>query len=44
MKSLLKKIKTEKKKKLKNFDKIKDLEIGLVKIKYTKNPDKLQSE
>ena len=44
MKSFLNKIKTEKKKKNKTFDKIKELEIELVKIKYTNNPDKLQSE
>ena len=42
MKSLLKKIKTEKKKK--NLDKIKQLEIELVNIKYANNPNKLQSE
>ena len=41
MKLLLNKIKSEKKKKL---DKIKQLEIDLVKIKYSKNPSKLQSE
>ena len=44
MKSLLNKIKTEKKKKNKNFDKIEELEIELVKIKYDKNPKNLQSE
>ena len=43
MKLLLKKIKTEKKKKNKNFDKIKQLETLLVKIKYANNPVKLQS-
>ena len=36
------KIKNENKKK--NNDKIKQLEIELVKIKYAKNPNKLQSE
>ena len=40
MKSLLNKIKTEKK----NFDKINQLEIEIVKIKYANNPNKLQSE
>ena len=44
MKLLLKKIKTEKKKKNKNFDKIKQLEILLVRIKYANNPNKIQSE
>ena len=44
MKLFLKKIKTEKKKKNKNLDKIKQLEILLVKIKYANNPNKLQSE
>ena len=39
MKSLLNKIRTEKRKK-NNFDKIKEL----VKIKYSNNPNKLQSE
>ena len=43
MKLILNKIKTEKKKK-KKFDKIKELEIELVKIKYANNPNKLQSE
>ena len=43
MKLLLKKIKSEKKKKNKNFDKIKQLEILLVRIKYADKPDKLQS-
>ena len=42
MKLLLNKIKTEKKKK--SLDKIKILEIELVKIKYANNPNKLQSE
>ena len=41
MKSLLYKIKSEKKNK--NVDKFKDLEIELVKIKYANNPNKLQS-
>ena len=41
MKTLLNKIKTEKKK---NVDKIKELEIELVIIKFAKNPNKLQSE
>ena len=43
IKTLLKKIKTEKKKKNKNFDKIKNLEILLVQIKYANDPNKLQS-
>ena len=43
MKLLLNKIKSEKKKKNKNFDKIKQLEILLVRIKYADKPDKLQS-
>ena len=42
MKSLINKIKSEKKNK--NFDKIKNLETELVKIKYANNPKKLQSE
>ena len=42
VKSLLNEIKSEKKKN-KNFDKIKQLEIELVKIKYSNNPDKLQN-
>ena len=42
MKLLLNKIKSEKKKK--KLDKIKNLEIELVKIKYANNPNKLQSE
>ena len=41
MKSLLNKIKTEKKNK--SVDKIKKLEIELVKIKYAKKPSKSQS-
>ena len=44
MKSLLNPIRTEKKKKNKKLDKIKQLEILLVKIKYADNPNKLQSE
>ena len=43
MKLLLNKIKTENKKKFKNFDKIKDLEILLVRIKYADKPDELES-
>ena len=43
MKLLLNKIKSEKKKKNKNLDKIKQLEILLVRIKYADKPDKLQS-
>ena len=42
--SILSKVKSEKKKKNKNFDKIKDLEIELVQIKCANNPNKLQSE
>ena len=44
MKLLLNEFKIEKKKKNKSFDKIKELEIELVKIKYANNPNKLQSE
>ena len=44
MKSLLNKIKTEKKKKIESSDKIKELEIEVVKIKYINNSNKLQSE
>ena len=44
MKLLLNKIKSEKRKKNKNLDKIKELEIHLVNIKYANNPNKLQSE
>ena len=44
MKSLVHKIKSEKKKKNKNIDKIKQSEIELVKIKYVNNPKKLQSQ
>ena len=43
MKTLFKKIKKEKKKN-KKFDKIKELETELLKIKYSNNPNKLQSE
>ena len=43
MKVLLNKIKSEKRKRNKNFDKIKQLEILLVRIKYADKPDKLQS-
>ena len=41
LKSLLNKIKSEKENK--NFDKIKELEIDIVKIKLSNNPNKLQS-
>ena len=44
MKILINKIKSEKKKKNKDFNKIKQLEILLVNIKYANNPNKLQSE
>ena len=44
MKLLLNKIKTEKKKKTKGVDKIKQLETEIVKTKYANNPSKLQSE
>ena len=43
MKLLLNKIKSEKKKKYKNLDKIKQLEILLIRIKYADKPDKLES-
>ena len=43
MKLLLNKIKSEKRKRNKKFDKIKQLEILLVGIKYADKPDKLQS-
>ena len=43
MKLLLNKIKSEKKKKNKNLDKIKQLKILLVRIKYANNPNKLES-
>ena len=42
MKLLLNKIKSEKKKKNKNVDKIKELEILLVRIKYADKPDELE--
>ena len=44
MKSSLNKIKTETKKKNKIVEKIKQLEIELVRFKYANNPNKLQSE
>ena len=44
MKLLLNKIKTGKVKQNKIIDKIKKLEIELVKIEYLHNPNKLQSE
>ena len=44
MKLLLNKIKTEKKKKNKISDEIKQIEILLVRIKYADKPDKLHSE
>ena len=44
MRSLLNKIKSEKKTKSKNIDKIKQLEIELVEINFANNPVKLQSE
>ena len=40
MNLLLNKIKSEKKKKSKDFNKIKQLEILLVRIKYADNPNK----
>ena len=43
MKLLLNKIKTEKKKKNKNLEKIKQLEILLVNIKYANDPKKLEN-
>ena len=43
MKLILNKIKSEKKKKFRNFDKIKEMEILLVRIKYAEKPDKLQN-
>ena len=43
MKTLLNKIKNEKKKKYKNLDKIKQLQILLVNIKYANDSNKLQS-
>ena len=44
VKTLLNKIKTEKKKKKKNVDKTEELETKLGKIKYANNPNQLQSE
>ena len=44
IKLLLNKIKSEKKKQNKNYDKIDNLEIDLVKFKLANNPNKLQSE
>ena len=44
MKSFFNEIKSAMKKKNKNIDKIKQLEIELVKIKYTNNPTKLKYE
>ena len=41
MKLLINKIKSEKRKKYKNFNKIKQLEILLVQIKYAGKPDEL---
>ena len=43
MKLLLNKIKSEKKQENENFDKIRQLEIILVRIKYADKPDKLES-
>ena len=43
MKLLINKIKSEKKKKYETFDKIKQLEILLVRIQYADKPDKLES-
>ena len=43
MKLLLNKIKSEKKKKNENFNKIKQLEIFLVNIKYANDPNKLEN-
>ena len=42
MKSLLNQIKNQKKRKNKDIDEIKNLEIELVKIKYSNKPDKLE--
>ena len=44
MKLLIIKIKAERKEKNKNIDKIKQIEIHLVKIKYVNNPVKLEYE
>ena len=43
MKLILNKIKSEKRKRNKNLDKIKEVEILLVNIKYAKDPNKLQN-
>ena len=43
MKFSLSKIKTEKKKKNKNFDKIKQLEVLIINIKYANDPHKLEN-
>ena len=43
MKLLLKKIKSEKRKKIRSYDKIKQLEIILVNIKYANDPNKLEN-
>ena len=43
LKFLLKGIKSQRKKKSKDIDKIKQLEILLVNIKYANNPNKLQN-
>ena len=43
MKLILNKIKSEKKKKNKNLDKMKQLEFLLVRIKYADKPNKLES-
>ena len=43
MKLLLNKIKSEKRKRNKNIDKIKELEVLLVNIKYANDPNKLQN-
>ena len=43
MKLLINKIKSEKKKKYKKFDKIKQLEILSLRIKYADRPDKLEN-
>ena len=44
IKLLINKIKSEKKKKNKNFDKIKQVKILLVRIKNSNKPDKLESD
>ena len=43
MKLILNKIKSEKKKKNKNFDKVKHLEIFLIRIKHADKPNKLEN-